>query len=231
MAMLHLQHQHAGGPRIKDIEATRAAYRVVNGKRSSGKPYRRRIDIVLGEEGKNDDEEWIELKSLAGPYQKGWFAPKLAGISKNDETTSGFNAKADRSYFRQFFHDMRMNGDFISDEYEDEIIFKGGSKNAKYQWYFQDYTTGSDSKPPTAADANTIKRLCNTPSDVRPLSDFYDNNLSDDPKAIKQACVRNLDRIAIRDTKSYFKDLLQNYADQLEIQDLIDVINELGIKD
>ena len=76
-----------------------------------------------------------------------------------------------------------------------------------------------------------IKRLCNTPSDVRPLSDFYDNNLSDDPKAIKQACVRNLDRIAIRDTKSYFKDLLQNYADQLEIQDLIDVINELGIKD
>lgn len=155
LAFYHLQNKYNGGPKVIGIEVKRPAYQVANGERS-GKPYNRLIDIVLDEDG---EETWVETKSTAAQFQKAWFTQTLR--AKKSSGDGAPQISDPRGYYRQFFHDMRLNKNFIN-ERNSRFILIGGEPNTDYQWLFHQFTIGAIStKPPIAQDLALAQReLC-----------------------------------------------------------------------
>lgn len=226
IAYLHVKNQHAGGPEILDIEAKRPAFMLVNGEKPE-KPYKRIIDIVLSDG--DGGEEWIETKSLAGPFKNSWFTPTLVGKKKpKNATVNAFSSGAERGYYRQFFHDMRLNNDFINKK-EIGKILDGSIGNTKYTWYFHDFKTLTASKPPTTADISMAqRRFCKVPTGVN-RSDLYKYNFISNAGLMRNLCIAKKWNISKRDTKSYFKEILEDYAEELDIEDIISIAKEIGI--
>jgi hypothetical protein len=83
-----------------------------------------------------------------------WFVQKLEG---KVESNPIFNSDEDRSYFRQFFHDMRLNESFINDEHRTAILGDEGVTNKKYTWYFQEFKASTVSKSPIVKDEKTAR--------------------------------------------------------------------------
>lgn len=199
---------------------------LVNGEKPE-KPYNRIIDIVLSDG--NDGEEWIETKSLAGPFKNSWFTPTLVG-KKNPKNSAvnAFDSGAERGYYRQFFHDMRLNEDFINEDNDGKILV-GSVGNTKYTWYFHDFKTLTASKPPTTADISKAqRRLCKVPTGVN-QSDLYKHNFVSNAGLMRNLCIAKRGNISKRDTKSYFKEILEDYAKELDIEDIIAIAKEIGI--
>ncbi|MCP4992146.1 MAG: hypothetical protein GY928_40690 [Colwellia sp.] len=226
IAYLHVKSQHGGGEDILDIEAKRPAFMLVNGE-AVGNPYRRIIDIVLSDG--DDGEEWIETKSLAGPFKNSWFTPTLVGKKKPESSTvNAFDSGAERGYYRQFFHDMRLNEDFIHEDNDTDIL-NGSVGNTKYTWYFHDFKTLTASKPPTTADISMAqRRFCKVPTGVN-KKDLYEHNFVSNAGLMRNLCIAKKSNISKRDTKSYFKEILEDYAKELEIEDIIEIAKEIGI--
>ncbi|MDE1462690.1 Ig-like domain-containing protein [Spartinivicinus poritis] len=227
IAYYHLHNQYAEGVKILGIEVVRPGYLLVNGERLLGsEPYKRRIDIVLddGEGG----EHWIETKSLAGPYLRTWFEQKLEVKSKA-EGNPLFEEGKYRSYFRQFFHDMRLNKAFINNKNKSKIIDHRGKSNGKYSWYFHDFKTLTSSKPPTTADIKIARNELCEPPNVRSKEKVYQSNLNGTIASVKLLCKAKANNIVRRNTKDYFAELLEKYASQLEIQDVIKIAREIGV--
>ena len=216
--------------KIVGIDMERQAYRLdsvgggVVGR--DGKAYKRRVDIVLkSSQGK---EQWVELKSLAGPFKANWFESRLSAKEKsedaNDET---------RDYYRQFFHDLRLNEGFINADNLSKIT--GGDEfhmgNAGFFWYFQDFKqTPTSSMPPKVTDeALARKEFCKLPRGLGDIEGFYRHNLSLSVKAAGTKCkvVVNTS-VSLRDTKSYFEQYLLEYAKELDIQDFVDIVKSIG---
>jgi hypothetical protein len=219
IAYYHLQKEGS----IKDIELIRPAYMLMSEKNNGLKPYNRRIDIVLNVDG--GGEEWVETKSLAGPFLKNWFTQKLEGKS---ESGSFYDSEEDRSYFRQFFHDMRLNDGFINRETRD-LIVPSGQTNKKYTWYFQDFKTNTGSKSPIANDEKTARdEFCKPPLGVVSAKLLYRYNFVGGPKTIQNLCKAQTSNISLRDTKSYFEEIFVKYADKLDVKDMIDIAKELS---
>ena len=80
------------------------------------------------------------------------------------------------SSFREFFHDYRLNDEFIIDKlaYKDLILTVGESPtktNTIFTWYYQDFNipkgTGNKGKAPSQKQIENVrKKLCKKPKDV-----------------------------------------------------------------
>ncbi len=204
----HIENKYGGGPKVIGIEQIRPAYGLVNGERPPGEPYKREIDIVL-ENGTNA-ERWVEVKSLNGPFRESWFKNTLVGKKKDD------GDKTNRGYFRQHFHDMRLNSGFINSDNLETILNRDDnrfnwSKNANYNWYFHDFKKITGSNPPSRTDiGNAGKWLCAKPKATDANEKYYESNLSGSRAEIAGRCSKS--RIELRNTQSYIKDLLRKYA-------------------
>jgi hypothetical protein len=224
LAYFHIQNQHGQNqPAVKGIELRRPAFTLINNERPTGiKAYDRIIDIVL--EGANDTERWIETKSLQGPFKQIWFTNTLKAKNNKDEGDS----RTHRGYFRQFFHDMRLNKDFINDGNSGKIL-NNHLGNAEYSWYFHDFSK-KRGIPPTAKDITQARKwLCKVP-EVDNRTDYYKSNLAGTQGEVRARCALNaVNSIQKRDTQSYIKDLLKPYASQMGIEDFVEIIEKLDL--
>lgn len=213
--------------RIVGIDAERPAYRVTgNGEREPGKPYRRRVDIVLGfDRNGKTEEEWIELKSLAGPYNAAWFKGTLDAKEKSEEVDDEA-----RGYYRQFFHDIRLNDGYISDKYSAKILEKGNPGNRLFFWHFQTFKPRAGSTPLSNANIRDARgEFCKLPSGLGNLPDFFKGNISVPQVAYSKLCnVTVFKQVSNRDASSYFKDYLVRYADDLDIKDFIEIVKSIA---
>ena len=211
-----LLYQYGGGKKIIGIEQVRGAYFVQAGIRTQ--EYKREIDIVLGEGNEEAlDEEWIELKSLSGPFNKRWFVAKLSGKPTGKE----------RSYYKQFFHDMRLNAEFINDKNRGEIIDPkrhGHKGNVKYQWLAQDFKAKSGrGTPPTEKDISNARNwLCATPTGAGVSNEFLSENISViSASALKTRCLGNKSWIDKTDIGQKVKETMTVYADKLDVDEFL----------
>lgn len=108
------------------------------------------------------------------------------------------------------------------------VLGQEGSVNSEYRWYFHDFNiSAKTTKPPEAKDLKLARdELCRL-ANVSNKKEFYEQNLADDAKAIKKDCIDNNKQIELRSTKSYFSELLEKYASQLKIQDLVDIAKQI----
>jgi hypothetical protein len=220
----------AGGPEIVAIDAERKAFRLMLNSTTGevgpngDKPYRRRVDIVL--KNKDGEEEWIELKSLRGPFKKEWFESRLTAkeVEADDRDAT--------DYYRQFFHDLRLNVGFVNEKNLDLIAGQAHKGNALFRWHFQDYKTkAATSLPsPTKQDESLAQRLfCDKPSGLNGMPDFYKQNLAHSAGVTKRLCKAYVGTgVTLRDTKSYFEEYLVRYAKDLDIEDFIEIAREVG---
>ena len=214
------------------IDAERPAFRV-DGKGNKGKtdkPYKRRVDIILKFEKKagakkdESNEEWIELKSIAGPYNAGWFKNRLDAKERTEDSDES------RDYYRQFFHDIRMNDAYISG-YKEEIIAKGSSGNSKFSWHFQTFSkTKTASKPLTDDNIDSArKEFCKLPAGLGNVSDFYKGNFSVKQSEYTDKCKDTVRlQVSKRDAANYLQEYLVRYADKLDIKDFIEIVKKIG---
>lgn len=145
------------------------------------------------------------------------------------QSESSYDSDADRSYFRQFFHDMRLNEKFIKLDAINVIVPTDGAINKKYTWYFQDFKTSTSSKSPVAADEKLARaEFCKAPNVAGSAKLLYKYNFNAGPKSVQNNCIAKADNISLRDTKSYFEDILVKYADKLDVKDMIDIARELS---
>jgi len=56
---------------------------------------------------------------------------------------------------------------------------------------------------------------------------LYSENLSGTPREIKVKCTANKGNIELRNTKSYFTEIIEAHASKLGIEDLIPIAKEL----
>lgn len=201
-----------GQPAVAGIELERPGYTIVNSL-ESGKAYKRKIDIVLQTE---DGEHWVETKSVAGPFRESWFRNRLEPKRKSDD-------RRYRGYFRQHFHDMRLNTDYINAKNRNKIL-SDGAENAKFSWYFHAFKA-KHGRPPTKRDvSNASDWLCRTPR-VDRVDKYFEENLSSGKGIIKQKCKAS-NAVERRDTTNYVVDLLLAFAspDQLDIESYADTV-------
>ncbi len=190
----------------------RPAYALTNDE-IVAKPYRRQIDIVTKDDDGN--EIWIETKSLSkSTFSKGKFKNQLS------------NSK---SYYRQFYHDMRLNDKFISSGNRRKILDDGKwVGNKQYYWYFHEFSTKKGNPPGSKEETNARKWLCQSPEGV--TRDFFDSNFK---TTVSQGVAEQLcgslafSRIELRDTQSYITELLEPYAAELNIKDFVELIKKL----
>ncbi len=124
---------------------------------------------------------------------------------------------------------MRLNDDFINEDKKLEILTGANMGNTKYTWYFHDYKTLTTSKPPTTADISLAQRpFCKVPTGVN-KKDLYEHNFVSNAGLMRNLCITKKSNIDKRDTKSYFKEILEDYAKELEIEDIIEIAKEIGI--
>ncbi len=221
-------------PAIIGIEMLRPAYTLVNGN-VAGKPYNRKIDIVV--EGKGSGERWIETKSLMGKFKPEWFKNTL--IPKGKERNGPILNKQTnyRGYYRQFFHDMRLNDKFINEENRDEILdfkIKKWVGNSEFNWYFHKFKKNPKSgNPPTNKDEKNARTWFCAKPEIQGRKSYYDSNMSGNASAIKIACqtaVGNLlaPAVELRDTQSYLTELVEPHAADLGVDDFISFIKEIA---
>ncbi|MGD9164562.1 MAG: hypothetical protein PVF13_07350, partial [Chromatiales bacterium] len=149
VAYYHAMNQLEVGPKVLGVEQERPAYYLIKGEQAPGEPYKRRVDIVL--EAPDNGEEWVEVKSL----------------SKTTMSKSKFknNPFSDKTYYRQFFHDLRLNQNFITTvpKYVDEILppSRGWNGNKNFTWWFQQWKNTSKGIPPEKAQESRAQEwLC-----------------------------------------------------------------------
>src|SRR5690606_6420734 len=170
MVYYHLNARFNDGPAIVDIEATRPAYLLINSSNNRGlTPYNRRIDIVL--DSGDGGETWVETKSVAGPFRNQWFTPTLTGAKSS---TGFYDADANRAYYRQFFHDMRLNRSIISQENLGGILGGAGKSNHQYRWYFHEFKDTSGSKSPAAGDITKARGLLCAKPNISNIKRVYE---------------------------------------------------------
>ncbi|WP_070884417.1 Ig-like domain-containing protein [Pseudomonas argentinensis] len=221
---------------IVGIDEVRQAYRLadlpgVGPARDSDQPYKRRIDIVLAPDGDKTKEQWVELKSLAGPFSASWFDSDVNKSGNADDT----NDEA-RGYYRQFFHDLRLNQKLVNTNNLGLIVGQDGQVlkhqgNSVFFWYFQDFKqTPTSSKSPTKADeAIAQKAFCALPRGLGDATGFYKQNFAQSAKVTARECQAIVKlSVSLRDTKSYFEEYLVTYADQLDIKDFINIVKNIG---
>ncbi|PAU65359.1 LamG domain-containing protein, partial [Pseudomonas indica] len=221
--------QFANGPEIFGIDTERQAFRLMYNRSSRSvetggdKPYRRRVDIVL--RNASGEEEWVELKSLSGPFKKQWFESRLTAKEKEQDSEGA------RDYYRQFFHDLRLNKKFVNENNLGDITGRQHQGNALFRWHFQDFKTkAASSVSPTKQDESLAQRLfCDKPSGLGDMVDFYKQNLAYDAGVTKRLCKSYVGTgVTLRDTKSYFEEYLVRYAKDLDIEDFIQIAREVG---
>ena len=188
-------------PRVAGIDVVRAANYLKDGEKS-GNPYKRQVDIVL--EYPDGKEEWVELKS----YSTKTIASSVRPKSK---VFAGANV------FREFFHDYRLNDEFITTSPSDKgEIFDVTGHEAKtnqiFSWYYQYYAkpkgVNNQAEGPKAKQVDNLKKkLCNKPRDAR-IED-YQYNFGKTRKTVENKCrTKANDQVILRDTKSYFVEVL-----------------------
>jgi len=216
-------------PKLKAIEAVRPAFRIVNGK-PAGKAYQRRVDLLLWNNDADKKETWVETKSL---LKSTITEPKFA----NDPDNS-------KSYYRQFFHDFRLNEKHISDEFRNEIIGNNAENsrvNEFYYWYFHKFKNRGKNIPPTSREETKIREwFCKPPVFKGPglgVKDFFYDNLRIGPKKTGKGeyggeCNASAKlRIKLQDTESYITEIVERLAkekaDEFPISDFFDEIRDL----
>lgn len=212
--------------RVLDIDAERPAYRVSAKGEREGKPYKRRVDIVLQfDRGGKKEEEWIELKSLAGPYSPAWFVGTLDAKEKVEDLDDEA-----RGYYRQFFHDIRLNDTYINKNYKSRILEANTSGNSLFFWHFQTFKPRTGSTPLSNANIKDARdELCKLPSGIGNLTEFYKGNFSMPEAAYTKACkVTAFKQVSNRDASSYFKDYLVRYADNLDIKEFVELVKSIA---
>jgi len=213
-----------GGYQIVGIDARRGANYIKNSALTGSFKYNRQVDIVLKDsEGK---ETWVELKSYSA-----------SSISSAVSTNSGVLVRKN-SNRREFFHDYRLNKDFITSNsvYKKEILGKDNSgkpisPNENLVWYYQDFgssTASAQNRGPSLQDiVKTRNKLCGLPKGFERESlqyNFAPNTSVVGPMTTKQAdCSRKVsDWVKMGNTRSYFSRVLEavgsDLADQIRIQ-------------
>jgi hypothetical protein len=211
-------HQVGVGPKVTGVEQVRPAYYLIKGERASGEPYRRRVDIVLAES--DGSEEWVEVKSLS-----------KSTFSKSNFYNNPFKKK---SYYRQFFHDMRLNTHFMTGvpKYVGKILppDEGGKQNKRYTWWFQQWKNETKGIPPGSAQENKAREwLCYKPN-INNITNYYKYNMALSPGATKTACGSiGKGRIKLRDSESYVTEVIARLIRDkgLDAQDYLDFINSI----
>lgn len=221
-AYYHARHQASGGtmPKVIGIDSIRAAYVLINGERK-GEPYPRQVDIIL--EHSDKIEEWVELKS---------YSKKTIQSSVRPSSKIFPNAK-DKQVFREYFHDYRLNDEFITQILENKNkILKDtgytGKTNQIFTWYYHDYTTpkGTKNKDPAPEEKQLKtmrKKLCNKPADFGVKS--YQGNFGKARKDVNKQCLAAADkRIMLFNTRDYFTEVLKLVGNDFAS----DILNELS---
>ncbi|WP_444914063.1 hypothetical protein [Microbulbifer sp. TRSA007] len=218
VAFYHAMNQLGNGPKVLGVEQERAAYYLVKGQRF-GDPYKRRVDVIV--ESEDGGEEWIETKSLS----KSTFSPsKFKNVLTNKQ-----------SYYRQFFHDLRLNNIFLTaDSVNRDLITPvslGMTPNSQYTWYFQNWTSSTykGTAPTVTEEKKAQDWLCYKPN-IPNIKRYYDENLAQNSSATKTACrMTSSQRIILRDTTSYFTDIVVRLNDEknLGMEDFIDAVNSI----
>ncbi len=194
-------------PKVLAIEEFRPSFEVVNGEKV-GDSYKRRVDIIL-EGPEKDGEDWIEVKSYA--------QDTMRNSSKflNDPSS-------DKSNYREFFHDLRLNENFIvgnENGYRDIILADPRSaSNDQYTWYFHKFSRGKGVSPKSKDVGKVQGWLCAKPARGLKggLNNFYKYNMAKSPPATKKTCDKtSKQRITLRDTESYVREIIQGLADKL----------------
>ncbi|WP_147361096.1 hypothetical protein [Colwellia sp. RSH04] len=117
--------------------------------------------------------------------------------------------------YREFFHDMRLNSGFINVLNKDAILSAPNStENQQVTWYFHEYKTPKGTanlaKAPDKARLKQVQGwLCATPEGEgkRYIKDNFAFGTS---SALQQKCAGlTKDRVMLRNTYSYFKQLLE----------------------
>ncbi len=125
---------------------------------------------------------------------------------------------------------MRMNDEFINELNKATIIPGDGlsTTNSKYLWYFHDFNVSAQStKRPTSNDiALAQKELCKE-TKIKEKKEFYEYNLSGSAIAIKKMCNANKANIKLRNTSNYLEDVLERFAENLNIQDFVNTVKEI----
>ena len=232
MMIYQIKANYGPSPRMQivGIDEVRQAYRLANtpagAARDSGKPYMRRVDIVLAPDGDKAKEQWVELKSLAGPFSASWFDNDLSKASSSEDSDD-----ESRGYYRQFFHDMRLNQKLVNSKNLGLITAATHQGNSVFFWYFQDFKqTPTASKPPTKTDEGVAqKEFCTLPRGLGDPTGFYKQNFSQSAKLTAKECQAMVKlSVSLRDTKSYFEEYLVAYADQLDINDFITIVKQIA---
>lgn len=221
IAYYQLMNQYAGGSKVLGIEQLRPAFKVVKigGEvKPDGKSYGRKIDIVLDDNG---GERWVELKSLRNPFSSAWFKNTTERIEK---TKGSFFASDEgaRNYYRQFFHDMRTNKDFIKQANLRIILPPKALPNSSFIWYFQEFKDKPSSPGPKNSDIESARvGLCQSSQENE---EFYSQNLKDGKSMTHANCGRKSGSyIQLRNSTAYLKEVLAEHAKDLGIEDFIEL--------
>src|SRR5690606_21627524 len=176
-------------------------------------------------------ETWVETKSVAGPFRNQWFTPTLTGAKSS---TGFYDADANRAYYRQFFHDMRLNRSIISQENLGGILGGAGKSNHQYRWYFHEFKDTSGSKSPAAGDITKARGLLCAKPNISNIKRVYELNFNGTATSVQNQCnndAQDLLRgtIVLRNTRSYFPEILERYASKLDIEDMVEIARTIGV--
>ena len=151
------------------------------------------------------------------------------------KSSGGFyDSEAERAYYRQFFHDMRLNVNVISVDNDRVILGDKGKSNHQYRWYFHEYRDTSGSKSPAAGDIVKARRLlCSKPS-ISNIDRIYELNFNGNASMVQSRCNNDANdplvgSIVLRDTRSYFAEILEQYASKLKIEDMVEMAQTIGV--
>ena len=218
-AYYHARHQAATStmPKVIGIDSVRAAFTLING-RISGNAYPRRPDIIL--EHPDGKEEWVELKS----YSKNTIQKS---VRPNNKIFAGANV------FREFFHDYRLNDEFITQDPTNkknilDVLGHPAKTNQIFTWYYQDYKTPKGTKntaiAPTESQLKTMrKKLCKKPTDFGVKS--YQGNFGKAQSAVNKQCLSAVDKsVTLFNTKDYFVEVLKLVGNDFAL----DIVDELS---
>jgi Laminin G domain len=195
--------------KIKGIEEVRSAIKVSKSGNPVGEPYKRQVDIVL--EGK-DGERWVELKSY------------------KDTSLNNSTFKSGSDLYKQFFHDMRTNQDFINNGNERKILGNGKPNNS-FVWYFQSFKTKTEKGP---TEANIKKYVTDNFCDALDgeYKSYHPANFKEGLTlgGVSKLCntKANLPEIGIvqlKDTGAFAAEIIVPYATQLGVKDFIQLID------
>jgi hypothetical protein len=113
----------------------------------------------------------------------------------------------------------------INNEYRNRILGDGLSRNKQYTWCFQKFKKGTSNPPGSNDEKNARSWSCRAP-ETSNIKKIYKYNFNASQLVAVQAC--NKSYISLRDTQSYFAELLEKYADELDIKDMIEIAKQIG---